>query len=191
MSRALALIEVSAVQPITLLQETWSDDVSRSRCVSARRGLQTAWRVGVVLACMSAVISPINASEPANAGAAHSRAETQFAEGLRLAAADKLPAAIDVFVRLTQEYPQLPQPYAQLAALYVRQGEPVKAIAPLERALKLNTDEAALQEQLGDLYVELAARAYTAAGATRGSARDKATALTQPHQDQSSNDGRR
>lgn len=106
-----------------------------------------------------------------------SRAEAQFAEGLRLAAAGKLAAAVDVFARLTDEYPQLPEPYAQLAALYVRQGQPAKAIAPLQRALSLNTDKAALQEQLGDLYVELAGQAYTAAGAARTSARAKAAAL--------------
>lgn len=168
--------------------------MSRPRCVSSRRGLQTAWWACVVLASAIAVANSTQAAEPASSHSnsasdagesSRTRAEAQFAEGLHFAAAGKLPAAIDVFARLTNEYPQLPEPYAQLAALYVRQGQPAKAIAPLQTALSLNTDKVALQEQLGDLYVELAGQAYTAAGTARTSARAKAAALPSLSHDQS------
>ncbi|MET0658120.1 MAG: hypothetical protein ABW110_08205, partial [Steroidobacteraceae bacterium] len=104
--------------------------MSLSRYVGSRRGLQAAWRVWVVLASAIAVTNSIQAAElaaqtmTASAAVASSPtpAETQFAEGLRLAGASELAAAIDVFARLTHEYPQLPQPFAQLAALYMRQG---------------------------------------------------------------------
>ncbi len=90
-------------------------------------------------------------------------AEPQFREGLRLAAANKTEEAIKVFSGLIQNYPLLRQPYVQLAAVYVQQGKLPKAVAALRAALELGLDDGALQEQLGDLYVELAAQSYHSA----------------------------
>jgi tetratricopeptide (TPR) repeat protein len=90
-------------------------------------------------------------------------AEPQFREGLRLAAANKTEEAIKVFSGLIQNYPLLPQPYVQLAALYVHQGKLPKAVAALRAAVELSLDDGALQEQLGDLYLDLAAQSYHSA----------------------------
>jgi tetratricopeptide (TPR) repeat protein len=87
-------------------------------------------------------------------------AEPLFREGLRLAAVNKTEAAIKVFSGLIQNYPLLPQHYVQLAALYVQQGKLPKAVAALRAAVELGLDDGALQEQLGDLYVELATQSY-------------------------------
>jgi tetratricopeptide (TPR) repeat protein len=92
-----------------------------------------------------------------------SRAEQQFRKGLRLAEAHKLDAAAAIFLRLTQEYPRLLEPYVQLAAVYQQQGNTQRAVDVLRAALRVHTDAARLQEQLGDLYLQLAARAYRAA----------------------------
>jgi tetratricopeptide (TPR) repeat protein len=93
-------------------------------------------------------------------------AEPRFREGLRLAAANKTDEAIKVFSGLIQNYPLLPQPYVQLAALYVRQGKLPKAIAALRAAVELGLDDGALQEQLGDIYVDLATQSYHSALST-------------------------
>jgi len=90
-------------------------------------------------------------------------AEPQFREGLRLAAANKTDEAIKVFSGLIQNYPLLPQPYVQLAALYVQQGKLPKAVAALRAAVELGLDDGALQEQLGDLYLDLATQSYNSA----------------------------
>ena len=90
-------------------------------------------------------------------------AESQFREGLRLAAANKTEEAIKVFSGLIQNYPLLPQPYVQLAALYVQQGKLRKAVAALRAAVELGLDDGALQEQLGDLYLDLATQSYHSA----------------------------
>ncbi len=131
-----------------------------------------------LLACFYCCIGLLFAAELVGAAEAQAgRAEALFQEGLQQAAAGRTEAAVATFSRLTRDYPRLWQPYAQLAALYVRQGEPVKAIAPLQTALKLQADVPALQEQLGDLYVQLAADAYAAASPTRATAAEKAAGL--------------
>jgi tetratricopeptide (TPR) repeat protein len=113
-----------------------------------------------------------------SADAASTPAQTQFAQGLQLADKGDLDGALAVFTRLTRDYPRLPEPYAQLAAIHVRQGEPLKAIAPLQTAVQLDRDTPALQEQLGDLYIALAKDAYAAAS-TRDTAQTKAALLQQ------------
>jgi Tfp pilus assembly protein PilF len=92
--------------------------------------------------------------------AGRSEAEIRFQRGLKLAAANQSDAAIRIFSALTVDYPLLPQPYVQLAALYVQQGKLTKAVASLRGALDHQLDDGGLQETLGDLYVELARQSY-------------------------------
>jgi cytochrome c-type biogenesis protein CcmH/NrfG len=61
---------------------------------------------------------------------------------------------------LTRDYPRLREPYQQLAALYVKRGDLQRAVTALQTAVKLGVQDSQLQEQLGDLYVELAVGAY-------------------------------
>jgi tetratricopeptide (TPR) repeat protein len=109
-------------------------------------------------------------------------AEHRFQQGLRLAAANQSDAAIRIFSQLTVDYPLLPQPYVQLAALYVKQGKLPRAVDSLRAALDHKLDEGTLQENLGDLYVELARQSYRnaldAANPGPGAA-DKYSALQQ------------
>jgi tetratricopeptide (TPR) repeat protein len=68
--------------------------------------------------------------------------------------------AIATFTALNQEYPELPEPYNNLAVLYAGRGEFDKARAALEQAIRNNPDYATAHENLGDIYAELAAQAY-------------------------------
>jgi tetratricopeptide (TPR) repeat protein len=95
-----------------------------------------------------------------------SDAEARFAKGMALATANDTVGAINMFARLTEEYPRLPEPHVQLAALYVKQGEHRKALATLRAALALRADDARVQAALGDVYVTLAAQAYRSAAAS-------------------------
>lgn len=118
--------------------------------------------VGLVVPCLAAAASSPE-TETAAPNAAESRAVKQFKKGLSLAEAGQLDAAAGIFLRLTQEYPRLPQPYVQLAAVYQQQGNTQAAVEVLRKALDVHTDAGRLQEQLGDLYLQLAAEAYRAA----------------------------
>lgn len=110
-------------------------------------------------------------------------AEAQFAQGLKFAAEGNTSAALEVFTRLTRDYPRLAEPYEQLAALHVRAGNLEKALPALQAALRLRNDDAKLHELLGDIYTRLAATAYRAAvesqPAGNSRARDKYRTLEQ------------
>jgi len=84
----------------------------------------------------------------------------RFLKGLILAEEKKNREAIDVFTALTQEFPELPEPYNNLAVLYAAQGNYDRARAVLELAIQANPQYAMAHENLGDIYAQLAGRAY-------------------------------
>jgi Flp pilus assembly protein TadD len=68
--------------------------------------------------------------------------------------------AIDAFRELTQQYPELPEPYNNLAALLAKQGRLDEARVALETATRANPSYALAFENLGDLYLRLADASY-------------------------------
>jgi tetratricopeptide (TPR) repeat protein len=90
-------------------------------------------------------------------------AEARFARGLALVKLNKTPEAIKVFTDLTRDYPQLPEPYNNLAVLYAQQGDYEKARDALEAALATHPSYATAHENLGDIYAALAGASYNRA----------------------------
>lgn len=90
-------------------------------------------------------------------------AQTRFIKGLILADQDKTTDAIGVFTGLTEDHPELPEPYNNLAVIYASQGQNEKARAALEMAIRTNPSYATAHENLGDVYVKLASQAYNKA----------------------------
>jgi tetratricopeptide (TPR) repeat protein len=90
----------------------------------------------------------------------------RFLQGVLFAEVGKTAESITVFERLTEDFPELSEPYNNLAALYVEQNELHKARLLLERALMNRPDYALAHENLGDVYVWLAISAYQ--NATKG-----------------------
>ncbi len=86
--------------------------------------------------------------------------QMRFLRGVILTEQGKPADATSAFVALTQEFPELPEPYNNLAALYAAQSQFGKARDALETAIKLNPSYAAAHENLGDVYVRLAAQSY-------------------------------
>ncbi|WP_225721672.1 tetratricopeptide repeat protein [Candidatus Vallotiella sp. (ex Adelges kitamiensis)] len=68
--------------------------------------------------------------------------------------------AITAYTALTQTYPELPEPYNNLAALYAKHGKLEKARALLEIAVHANPGYALSQANLGDLYLRLGAESF-------------------------------
>ncbi len=68
--------------------------------------------------------------------------------------------AIQIFTGLTEDYPELPEPYNNLAVLYASQGNYDKAKAALELAIHTHPSHSTAYENLGDIYAQLARRSY-------------------------------
>lgn len=90
-------------------------------------------------------------------------AEARFTRGLVLVKLNKVEDALKVFADLTRDYPQLPEPYNNLAVLYAQQGDYEKARDALEAALATHPAYATAHENLGDIYAALAGAAYNRA----------------------------
>ena len=84
----------------------------------------------------------------------------RFLKGLILAEEKKNAEAIQVFSALTEEFPELPEPYNNLAVLHAAQGNYERARTVLELAIQANPQYAMAHENLGDIYAQLAGRAY-------------------------------
>ena len=89
--------------------------------------------------------------------------QMRFLKGVIQLDTGKRAEAIAAFTQLTQDAPELPEPYNNLAALYASQSQFDKARDALETALKLNPNYATAEENLGDVYARLAAQSYTKA----------------------------
>jgi tetratricopeptide (TPR) repeat protein len=84
----------------------------------------------------------------------------RFLQGLIFAEEGKDDAAIDVFRKLTVDYPELPEPHNNLAVIYASRGEYDKARVALEQSIRTHPSYATAYENLGDVYAKLASQAY-------------------------------
>ncbi|HUW26859.1 MAG TPA: tetratricopeptide repeat protein [Gallionella sp.] len=87
-------------------------------------------------------------------------AQARFLKGLIFTEQGKTVEAIKVFSTLTEDYPELPEPYNNLAVLYAGQGQYDKAKLALEMAIRTHPSYATAHENLGDIYAKMASQAY-------------------------------
>ena len=87
-------------------------------------------------------------------------AQARFLKGLILTEQGKTAEAIKTFSALTEDYPELPEPYNNLAVLYAGQGQYDKAKLALEMAIRTHPSYATAHENLGDIYAKMASQAY-------------------------------
>lgn len=105
-------------------------------------------------------------------------ARGRFLKGVILNDQGKAVEAFAVFFALTQDQPELAEPYNNLAVLYAARGEYEQARAALEMAIRANPAFATAYENLGDVHVRLAAQAYEKAVQLEASNRSAAAKLT-------------
>jgi len=86
--------------------------------------------------------------------------QARFLKGLILAEQGSTKEASEIFLKLTQDYPELPEPYNNLAVIYAAQGQYDKARAALEQSIRTHPSYATAYENLGDVYAKLASQAY-------------------------------
>ena len=89
--------------------------------------------------------------------------QMRFLKGVVQTEAARPTEAIATFTKLTEDYPELPEPYNNLAVLYAGQSQFDKARAALEMAIRTNPSYATAHENLGDVYAKLASQAYSKA----------------------------
>lgn len=86
--------------------------------------------------------------------------QMRFLKGVAQSQAGDLTAATATFEALIEEYPELPEPYNNLAVIYASQSQLDKARNALEMAVSNNPNYAVAHENLGDIYARLAHDAY-------------------------------
>ena len=84
----------------------------------------------------------------------------RFIRGLAQAELGKTNDAITTFQALTEDFPELPEPYNNLAVLYSSKGQFEKARVALELAIQTHPSYSTAHENLGDIYAKLASQAY-------------------------------
>jgi tetratricopeptide (TPR) repeat protein len=86
--------------------------------------------------------------------------QMRFLKGVILTEAGRTADAIETYIGLNQEFPELPEPYNNLAVLYAAQSQFDKARTALEQAVRANPSYATAHENLGDVYAKLASLSY-------------------------------
>lgn len=135
---------------------------------AATLGMPTAWAQGDEYAEVNRLVRAGQLSE-AMAKADQYLAgkprdpQMRFLKGVIQTESGKATEAIGTFAKLTEEFPELPEPYNNLAVLYASQSQFDKARAALEMAIRTNPSYATAHENLGDVYAKLASQAYSKA----------------------------
>jgi len=84
----------------------------------------------------------------------------RFALGVMRMEQGELKQASQIFTQLSQDFPDLPDPYNNLAVIHASQGELDLAQSALNQALSLQPDHAQALENLADVLLRQAERAY-------------------------------
>ena len=87
-------------------------------------------------------------------------AQVRFQRGVILGELARPQDAIAAFEGLTQDFPELPEPYNNLGVLYAAQGRYEAAREQLRKALLAHPGYVTAHENLGDLYLAMAIENY-------------------------------
>ena len=87
-----------------------------------------------------------------------------FQHARLLARLGRTQEAIDRYSKLTVLYPELPEPWNNLATLHASQGQLDQASDALQQALRANPDDRMARSNLADVQLMMAQRSYQQAG---------------------------
>lgn len=91
-------------------------------------------------------------------------AQLRFVRAVVLSDVDRPDEASAAFEAMNSEFPELPEPYNNLAVIRASQGKYAESERLLKQALLVRTNYATARENLGDLYVAMAIASYEEAG---------------------------
>ncbi len=145
------------------------------------RPLHAHWRqAGLLLAVLAGVASGARADEVSDLRALITRgdlpaalaraelavaaqprdAQLRFLRGVVLMDLGRDAEALDAFTRLTQEHPDLPDPYNNIGLLQARAGQPEAALAALQEALRCDPGHRTARANLGQVHLVLAVKSW-------------------------------
>lgn len=90
-------------------------------------------------------------------------AQMRFLKGVAQREAGKTADAVNTFIRLNEDFPDLPEPLNNLGVIYADQNQTEKARSAFEAALRTHPSYAAAYDNLTDLYAKLSSAAYSKA----------------------------
>lgn len=105
-------------------------------------------------------------------------ARARFLRGVILTEQKRTDEAIRTFTELTQDFPELAEPYNNLGVIHASRGDYARARDALEMAVRANAGYATAHENLGDVYALLAGQAYGKAAQLDKTNRSAPTKLT-------------
>lgn len=88
------------------------------------------------------------------------RPDLRMLKGILLVDSGRSDEALVVFQQLTEDFPEVPEPYNNLAVLYAARGQFDQARVALDGALRANPGFATAHQNLGDVYAQLAQLSY-------------------------------
>ncbi|HEY0820417.1 MAG TPA: tetratricopeptide repeat protein [Rhizobacter sp.] len=140
------LLKLAVVAALAFANAAWADDhADVDRLLNAGQWAEAVYKADQFLA-----------ANPRDA-------RMRFLKGLAVAEQGKSVEATAIFVKLTEDFPELPEPYNNLAVLYSKQGQYDQARRALESAIRTNPSYTTAYENLGDVYAKLASQAYAKA----------------------------
>lgn len=86
--------------------------------------------------------------------------QMRFIKSQVLQKSGRVSDAEAILTKLTQDYPELAEPWNNLAVIYAGKGELGKAQAALETAVRQNPNYATALENLGDIQARQASQSY-------------------------------
>ncbi len=89
--------------------------------------------------------------------------QVRFLRAVLLSDTGKAAEATIAFEAMTQEFPELPEPYNNLAVMHAAAGRYETARALLQRAIDVAPNYVTARENLGDLHLAIAADIYAQA----------------------------
>jgi Flp pilus assembly protein TadD len=105
-------------------------------------------------------------------------AQMRFVRGVILSELKDTAGAREVFERMTEDFPELPEPYNNLAVIHASLGQLERARTLLEAALAIRPDYATAHENLGDVHLQLSVDAYQRAAKLQPTNRNLASKLS-------------
>ncbi|MBK6614090.1 tetratricopeptide repeat protein [Ottowia sp.] len=141
--RLLSPIRLLALLACALAAPAWADDYAE---------VQRLQRTGQTREALAEADKHI---------AAHPRdPQMRFIKASVLSAAGRPDEAQELLTQLTRDYPELAEPWNNLAVLHAGRGRLDQAREALETALRIQPDYATALENLGDVQARQAAAAY-------------------------------
>jgi Flp pilus assembly protein TadD len=86
--------------------------------------------------------------------------QLRFLHGVMLMDNQRDEAAMTVFTQMSQEYPELPDPYNNIALLHARAGRLEQAMAAVQEALRAEPSHRTAKANLGQLHLMLAVKTW-------------------------------